>query len=177
MSDSRVRKQHYKPPPPRYPSTNPKSIDAVRVLELRKSWMNWSAIARELDVDINALRRWKKDSKFVDCIHEPDAAELDATLRQYLHQNPGHGEAVTSAYLKSKGWYVKRQVLRNAVARVDPNGRKRRLEASRTSFKEDIAKVGREKRKRRKSTSNAPISDACEKEIGDASSERSIWNE
>ena len=152
VMSSIVSSQHYKPPKPRYaePSTNPKSIDAERVRELRKSWKNWSVIANELGVEIKTLYRWRKDSKFVDVFYEPNAAELDGTLRQYLHENPGHSEAVTMTYLKSKGWYVKRQALRNSILRVDPNGRKRRLKAAQSSFREDFSERGRKRERIKK---------------------------
>lgn len=89
---------------------------------MRSMGISWVAIARNLQVSISTMDRWREQNQFEDPNVVVDDDTLDALILQFVDGNPYKGERLAIGFLRSKGVRNPRHQIRASLHRVDPEG-------------------------------------------------------
>jgi Helix-turn-helix domain of resolvase len=111
---------------PGRPSTT-ENVDIDLVAAMRSEGFSWTAIAMRFGVTTQSLHRCLLSNDFVDTLVSVSNEVVDEAVLEYLKGRiTGRGEVLLKGHLRSKGWYVPRQQLRDSITRIDPIGKAER---------------------------------------------------
>ncbi|XP_064638875.1 uncharacterized protein LOC135494625 [Lineus longissimus] len=109
------------------PSGRPSiQINPVTVQSLRDAGFNWRSIASMIGVSERTLRNRRQSYEFLDCdleYSEITNNELDEIVTAIMKVTTVCGETLMMGALRSRGYKIQRQRVRDSLARVDPVGR------------------------------------------------------
>lgn len=112
----------------------PVGISLEEVAQMRKLGFKWTEIATSLQVSISRMKTWRAEINYDDEYDELvqlDDGELDSIIRNFVADQPERGEKSCAGLLLSSGYKVTRQQLRDSIARVDEEGKKKRSQRKR----------------------------------------------
>lgn len=98
------------------------NVDELAVYEMRSIGITWVAIARNFEVSISTMDRWRERHNFEDPNIVVNEETLDALMLQFIDSNPYKGERLAIGYMRSRGVRNSRQQIRNSLHRVNPEG-------------------------------------------------------
>lgn len=101
-------------------------FDPEVVSALRRNFMTWVAIAERLDTTTRTLERWRQRTGFAEPTVQVNNDQLDNMVAQYTGGNPRRGERLTIGYVRSQNVSTTRSSIRQAVDRVDAEGKQHR---------------------------------------------------
>lgn len=118
------------------PSNERLEVDLTIIDEYRNANLSWVSIAKLLHTTTETLYQWRGRNNYVDprTIYDGNNVDIDQLIYDYLNGHPERGERMTVAFLRTvHNLLLTRKHVREAIARVDPDGLEyRRLISQRT---------------------------------------------
>ena len=104
-----------------------------KIIQLRNDDYNWTSVGRFFGISRRRIRLYVRRAGLEDPVRYLEDNEATRELiASYISQRPHAGEKVTMAYLRGKGWHIRRDLLRQLVSELDPEGKLDRIPTGKT---------------------------------------------
>lgn len=98
------------------------NINKDQVDDLRRIPIEWKDVATVIQVSVTRLFKWRKETNYSEPLRSINGEELDNLIRSYMADNIHRGQKMVQAYIFKNGFYCKRDLVRERMKVLDPNG-------------------------------------------------------
>jgi len=98
-------------------------FDLEDITKKRQIGLSWSKIAQQYKCHRNTLFDWRRNVNFLDPGTVFSQEVLDEGVYNYVIGHPQRGEQMIIGHLRSIGLHVIRSAVREAIERIDPEGK------------------------------------------------------
>ena len=104
-----------------------------KIIELRNDDYSWTSVSRFFGITRRQMRLYVRRRGLEDPVrYLEDNAATRELITPYIRQRPHAGEKVTMAFLRGRGWHIRRKLLRELIAELDPEGKIDRVPTGKT---------------------------------------------